>query len=223
MLPWAPKYDGVRLFLPAFPFLAVLTGVGLEAIFRWVGRWRERWRRAGVTAAGVLLLAQGAGLIWAWPFHLTYYNMLVGGLGGAQKLGFETIYWGEAFDRQAWAALEQLAARPGRIGGAAGPGEVADLTKPSGAEPAKVRVAFVGVAKEVPEFLEQYGYLSDSFLPLDPQAVGAEYLVVARREGSLAREGWLRALEPRVVAKALFVRRHHGVPLCWIVRREDAE
>lgn len=202
MLPWAPKYDGVRLFLPAFPFLAVLTGVGVEATFRWAAR--ARWRRAGSVAVGAILLMQGAGLLWAWPFHLTYYNMVIGGLRGAEKLGFETIYWGEAFDPEAWAALEQLTVEEAKPGG-------------------KVEVAFVGVAKEVPEFLQRCGYLSDSFLPVGPQATGAEYLVVGRREGSLAREGWLTALEPRVVARALFVRQKHGVPLCWIVRTCDVD
>ena len=31
-LPFSPKYDGVRLFLPAFPFLALLAGVGGEGL-----------------------------------------------------------------------------------------------------------------------------------------------------------------------------------------------
>ena len=213
MLPWAPKYDGVRLFLPVFPFLAVLTGLGLEAMFRWVSGLEYvfrplRWRRLGWAAGVTFLLTQSVGLIWAWPFHLTYYNMVVGGLRGAERLGFESIYWGEAFDRSAWAALDELALRQKepRAGVAVG---------------SRVRVAFAGMAKEVPEFLQQHGYLSDAFVPLGPQASDVDYVVVGRREGSLAREGWLRALAPTVLAQALFVHEHHGVPLCWIVRRAD--
>jgi hypothetical protein len=136
--------------------------------------------------------------------------MFVGGLRGAEGLGFESIYWGEAFDPQAWGALERLVSRETR--------PVAGVSVSR-----RARIAFVGVAKDVPEFLQRYGYLSDSFVPLGPQDRDFDYAVVARREGSLAREGWSGALEPRVLAKALFVREHHGVPLCWIVRRADVE
>jgi 4-amino-4-deoxy-L-arabinose transferase-like glycosyltransferase len=239
MLPWAPKYDGVRLFLPAFPFLAVLAGVGVEAMFRRAGNPPiGGWRRVGWAAVVGFLLTQGVGLLWAWPFHLTYYNMFVGGLRGAERLGFESIYWGEAFDPEAWAALDQLVPDP-PIGGLAraaglGPYQTERLrrgwssgqgaSRPSEvAPPRPARVAFVGVAKDVPEFLQRYGYLGHGFVPLGPSAAAddVDYVVVGRREGSLAREGWSGALEPRVLAKALFVREHHGVPLCWIVRADD--
>jgi hypothetical protein len=207
MLPWAPKYDGVRLFLPAFPFLGVLAGVGVEAMVRWVSGLESlfqplRWRRVGWAAGVAFLLTQGVGLVWAWPFHLTYYNIVVDGLRGAQRLGFETMYWGEAFDPGAWTALEQL---------------VGQEREPN----AKARVAFVGVARDVAEFLQRHGYLSDAFVPLGPEASDVDYVVVGRREGSLAGEGRLRALAPAVLAQALFVREHHGVPLCWIVRPAD--
>jgi 4-amino-4-deoxy-L-arabinose transferase-like glycosyltransferase len=102
-LPSSPKYNGVRLFLPAFPFLAALAGGG----FAWAERGLVRLlkaetgekRRLSVLAAaalGALLLYPGAnGVIRTHPYQLAYYNELVGGTAGATRRGFETIYWGQ--------------------------------------------------------------------------------------------------------------------------------
>ena len=38
---------------------------------------------------------QGLGLVIYSPCHLSYYNLLVGGLAGAERLGFEVTYWGD--------------------------------------------------------------------------------------------------------------------------------
>jgi len=102
-LSGSPKYNGVRLFLPAFPFLAALAGGG----YAWVERGlmqllkadAEQKRRLSVLAAaalGALLLYPGAnGVIRTHPYQLAYYNELVGGTAGATRRGFETIYWGQ--------------------------------------------------------------------------------------------------------------------------------
>jgi hypothetical protein len=34
------------------------------------------------------------------PFGLSYYNALVGGIAGAERLGLELTFWGDAVDRQ---------------------------------------------------------------------------------------------------------------------------
>jgi len=202
-LPWSPKYDGVRLFLPAFPFLAVLVGVGLDPIWNWVKARAGPWRRSGHALVIAAILCQGFGLVWTWPFGLTYYSAVVGGRLGAQRLGFETLYWGEVFDRESWRALEEVVAH-------------ADVRG------RKVRVSFVGVAKEVPEFLQMRGYLTRDFVPLRLGASDADYVVVARNQGWLARNRRLDLLEPTVIEKALFVRRHRGMPLCWILSWDAA-
>jgi len=94
-MPGVPKYDGVRLFLPAFPFLALLAGIGGARCWDWVARrWRRRpWRPLLLSA--LFFLGQFAGIAWFHPYELSYYNALVGGLWGAEKLGFETTYWHE--------------------------------------------------------------------------------------------------------------------------------
>jgi hypothetical protein len=46
-LPSAPGHDGIRLFLPAFPFVAALAGSGLAATARWAAACRGRVAERG--------------------------------------------------------------------------------------------------------------------------------------------------------------------------------
>jgi 4-amino-4-deoxy-L-arabinose transferase-like glycosyltransferase len=113
--PWLPKYDGVRLWLPAFPFLALLAGVGGAQCWGWVAeRSRRRpWRPLFVTA--VFFLLQAGAVVWARPYYLSYYNALVGGLWGAQRLGLETTYWHDVVDRRLFRWLNRNARWGDRI------------------------------------------------------------------------------------------------------------
>jgi hypothetical protein len=56
----------------------------------------------------LFLLAQSAGLLLHHPYNLSYYNLLVGGLPGAERLGLELAYWSESVDRP---LLRKLSAR----------------------------------------------------------------------------------------------------------------
>ncbi len=96
-------YDGDRLFLPVFPLVAILAGIGFQ--FLWNGASAGKLRRVILI---LFLLAQGAGLATTFPFGLSYYNLLVGGLPGAERLGLELTYWGDAVDP---VLLDQLASR----------------------------------------------------------------------------------------------------------------
>jgi 4-amino-4-deoxy-L-arabinose transferase-like glycosyltransferase len=100
-----PIYDGERLFLVAFPLVAILIGRGFADLWRQAGR---RWR-VGLVA---LVVGQGFGVVMIHPFGLSYYNLLVGGLPGAELLGLELTYWGDAVDGP---LLDELAtlAKPG--------------------------------------------------------------------------------------------------------------
>ncbi len=92
-LPMVPKYDGVRLFMPAFPFVACLAGAGGARLWDWRGR-------LGKVIVAALLALNAAALLSTHPYELSYYNCLVGGAWGANKLGFETTYWGDTVNQQ---------------------------------------------------------------------------------------------------------------------------
>jgi 4-amino-4-deoxy-L-arabinose transferase-like glycosyltransferase len=105
-VPGIPVYDGVRLFLMVFPFWAIFVGQAAGWAYEWLTqRWQPRWAAA---LLGSFFACQGFGLWYYHPFQLSYYNLLVGGLRGADRLGFEVTYWGDSvttdlIDR--WAAL----------------------------------------------------------------------------------------------------------------------
>jgi 4-amino-4-deoxy-L-arabinose transferase-like glycosyltransferase len=93
--PWVPKYDGVRLFLPAFPFLCILAGMGLHQLILW-----SRKVRGGKAFLPLYLLLFSmtiySAVIRIHPYQSSYYNELIGGIDGAVKRGFEAEFWGNA-------------------------------------------------------------------------------------------------------------------------------
>ena len=101
-LPLAQGYDGIRLFLPAFPFIALLAGAGFADICRVIPNiiWKKRNTFHKQMVFRIVLFAL-VFLPIAWnlfsisPFHLAYYNELIGGIPGAKKTGMETVYWCE--------------------------------------------------------------------------------------------------------------------------------
>ena len=98
-----PVYDGERLFLLAFPAWAMLIGYGCGRVWEVV----EGSHAGRIVVLGVLL-CQSYGAVTMHPFGLSYYNLLVGGLPGAERLGLELTYWGDAVDR---VLLDELARR----------------------------------------------------------------------------------------------------------------
>lgn len=99
-MPSVPKYDGVRLFLPAFPFIACLAGLGLRQAQPWLLE-RLKSARNAAWAFGLYFLWQAAGIAWMHPFYLSYYGGLVGGAAGAHRLfGMESTYWADVVDQK---------------------------------------------------------------------------------------------------------------------------
>ena len=80
-------------------FLAGLAGLAFQLFERVVDRLRsEEFSTAPVLSVAALLLL-GPPAYWSFrahPHELSYYNGLVGGLPGAQRLGFEPTYWYDA-------------------------------------------------------------------------------------------------------------------------------
>lgn len=88
-----PVYDGERLFLMVFPLWALLIGRGFARLWDAAGG-----RRISRCALLVLLGSQAYGVVSIHPFELSYYNLLVGGLPGAERRGLELTFWGDAVD-----------------------------------------------------------------------------------------------------------------------------
>jgi hypothetical protein len=92
-LPYSNYYDANRHFIEYIPALCALGGAGIAALWR-VAR---PFLAARLSAAGLHGVAIGAAaialaiLVWPvaqyHPFESTYFNMLAGGLGGAQRKG----------------------------------------------------------------------------------------------------------------------------------------
>jgi hypothetical protein len=107
-VPSALNFDMIRRFMEFLPPVCIAAGLGGAAIAEWlaVAVARLRFARAvtSVHAEGIATLAVVAvlfGPVIYWDVHnhphqLVFYNSMVGGLGGAQRLnlGESTDYWG---------------------------------------------------------------------------------------------------------------------------------
>jgi hypothetical protein len=103
-LPSAPKYGGVRLFLPFFPYAVALSAVGLHAITAALARvpalasgslLTARRLRIGLAVLALVPSVRAVGL--SHPYQLSYYNLLIGGTRGAVAAGMEATYWGDSY------------------------------------------------------------------------------------------------------------------------------
>ena len=110
MLPSAPMHDGVRLVLAAFPFFAVVSGIGVASLADRLGRLipSTAGRTTPLVTAVVLLVlflpAAGA-VVRTHPYQLSYFNVLAGGTRGAAEKGLEVTNIKEVFNREVLADL----------------------------------------------------------------------------------------------------------------------
>jgi hypothetical protein len=95
--PSTPIFGGVKHFLTAMPFLAMVAGVGLA----WVTRQATslvrplRLRRALPAALATLLcLPAVAETQRSHPDGVGHYNLLAGGFAGGASLGMNRQFWG---------------------------------------------------------------------------------------------------------------------------------
>jgi hypothetical protein len=112
-LPSAPMHDGVRLFLPLFPFYCALAGSGSVAIGEWVTRALQvrfpsiAERRDLIVALAIIACIAPAaiGTARVHPYQLSYFNAFVGGVEGAERRGLEVTNLKEVLNRE---VLEDL-------------------------------------------------------------------------------------------------------------------
>lgn len=101
-------YDNFRHFFFIIPPLFILSGLGIHAIFKWL-------RKPFLCTAMIIALVS-PNIFWMiqlHPYEYTYYNSLVGGVGGAFRR-FETDYWTTSY-RQAVEYLNQAAPPNGKV------------------------------------------------------------------------------------------------------------
>ena len=197
-LPNTPKYDGVRLFLPAFPFLAILSGIGLEWLTESMGSLllREFHKRRSLPLrkftslplilALLIITVSALPLIAIHPHQLSYYNCLVGGLKGARRLGFETTYWGDTCTQD---VLNYLNEKGGKV-------------------------SFFPVGSNVVPLLRLSGLLTPNVEVVPIESGDADYLVLNCRQGFFDEKIWelYRNKEPIVEGSTFY----NGVPLTAI-------
>ena len=96
--PGSPNHDGVRLWLPMFPFVALLAGRGFGSMIR-VTRQRVPQGKAvlaSLVLGALFFIPPYVQTVRAAPLYLAYYNEVIGGVRGAARAGMETTYWLEA-------------------------------------------------------------------------------------------------------------------------------
>lgn len=193
-IPRVAVYDGERLFSMVFPLWAVLIGRGTESL-----RLRLTSRMSPRKAALVLvafLAAQSYGLVALAPCWLSYYNLAVGGLSGAAKLGLEVSYWGDGVTRTF----------------------LADVAKavPEGETIAVAPVLYGG---QWDELRRQSPILKQRMIqlaPIESQAgQEARFVLLFNRSEYLPKE-FRRLLEEREIVASV---RRQGVPLAALIDR----
>jgi hypothetical protein len=86
-----PAFTGMRHFTFVVPPLAVLAGIGFDALLTALSP--RRWLSAAAGAALAVALAWNASvLVRLHPYEYMFYNQLVGGLAGAERR-YEMDYW----------------------------------------------------------------------------------------------------------------------------------
>jgi 4-amino-4-deoxy-L-arabinose transferase-like glycosyltransferase len=110
LLPSAPAHDAARLLLPSLYCLVPLAALGLA----------EARRLLPGRILGPLLWVAALGLparaiLELHPYEMSYYSEALGGLAGADRLGFEVTYWFDAFTPQAREAVQALLPEGARV------------------------------------------------------------------------------------------------------------
>ncbi|MHC4713600.1 MAG: ArnT family glycosyltransferase [Planctomycetota bacterium] len=186
----AKAYDGVRLFLNIFPFVAILAALGVRWAWDAVRRSAlPQW--AAVLLVTVFVASQSVGCFLFGAFGLSYHNMLIGGLKGADRIGLDVTFWGETLD-------------PTFL-------EYVNHTGPQGA-----RIATYPMGALYTNNARAFGLLRTDFRAVDHWE-DWDYLLVANRRAYFV-SGPIDLID--LTRHAAAARTVHGVPTAWVVERE---
>ena len=107
-LPHVPAHDNERLIITAFAFLAIIAGLGTLTLSRLLERFSEYNRRIVFNSVLIMIFlgSLSSWIIYA-PHWLSYYNLAIGGLPGAYRLGMEPTYWWTDLDNATFNWINQ--------------------------------------------------------------------------------------------------------------------
>ncbi len=94
-LPGIYRYDWVRQFLAAFPFVTLLAGRGIQVTVKSFKKDLRAVVSIIIIAAWIATLYFSVIIIHPW--ESAYYNEFVGGIKGANRIGMESEFWGNAY------------------------------------------------------------------------------------------------------------------------------
>jgi len=193
-LPFTPNHDGVRLFLPVFPFIACFAGIGFEKFISkiypiLISKTKIRLSELGLNLGlgVVILLPCFINLAVIHPYYLEWYNGIVGGVSGARKAGFETTYWLDTLSKDVRRDLNLL--------------------------PDNAKIDPYPNNEFYFKFLQNRGLLKKSF---DFKPDKAEYIILFPRQGMF--EDWVWNLYLR--GKPIYQATLDGIPLFLIYQLE---
>lgn len=103
-----PIYGGEKLFMPLFPFLCLLAGLGADVLYTSiVEAWEGRAKQLALAVATLASLSGVALMLRFWGYPLSEFNGIANGLRGATAYGFERQYYDLAYrDLVAWLNTE---------------------------------------------------------------------------------------------------------------------
>lgn len=96
-------YDGERLFMSIFPFIAALAGIGLSTLTKLVitsfNKMGYKFNQCAMIIIITILVFVSPliSIIQFYPHLLSYYSPGIGGLRGANQLKLEATYWCESY------------------------------------------------------------------------------------------------------------------------------
>jgi hypothetical protein len=93
-VPTAPIFGGVKHFLPAMPYLAVVAGIGLRWVTGVAASVLRAPRALPAALAGLVCLPAVVETQRSHPDGLSHYNVLAGGFAGGASLGMNRQFWG---------------------------------------------------------------------------------------------------------------------------------
>lgn len=112
-MPETPIFGGVKHWMTAAPFLAIVAAGGVAWALH---GWNEGWQKSLIAVAlSVIVVAPAANATrHIHPFGTSYYNELVGGVRGAADLEMMRQFWGYA-SRQGLEWLDDHAPQNARV------------------------------------------------------------------------------------------------------------